>query len=66
LLAGNPFGRVPPKQVRAVEWQYWFTTMQQKRATGEWWRREYRGLYAPELELGADGKAIALDWPAQP
>ena len=65
LLDGNPFGSVPPKRVRAVEWQYWFTTMQQKRTTGEWWRREYRGLYGPGLELAADGKAKALEWPAQ-
>jgi hypothetical protein len=48
-----------------VEWQYWFTTMQQKRTTGEWWRREYRGLYGPGLELTPDGKANAFEWPAQ-
>jgi hypothetical protein len=65
LLDGNPFGSVPPKQVRAVAWQYWFTTRQQKRTTGEWWRREYRGLYGPGLELTPDGKASAFEWPAQ-
>ena len=66
LLSGNPFGTVPPKRVRAVEWQYWFTSLQQKSATGDWWRREYRGLYGPDLELAPDGKANALEWPTQP
>jgi len=49
-----------------VEWRYRFTSLQEKRTTGKWWRREYRGLYGPDLELGADGKAKALEWPAQP
>jgi hypothetical protein len=66
LLKGNPFGTAPPKRVRAVEWQYWFTSLRQKRVSGEWWRREYRGLYGPDLELGPDGKANAVEWPAQP
>ena len=26
LFAGNPFADAPPKQVRAVLWQYWFTS----------------------------------------
>ena len=49
LFAGNPFPQSPPKQVRAVLWQYWFTTMAEKRQTGNWWRREFLGLYAPTL-----------------
>ena len=35
LFAGNPFPQAPPQQVRAVLWQYWFTTMAEKRATGD-------------------------------
>jgi hypothetical protein len=27
LFAGNPFPHEPPRQVRAVLWQYWFTTL---------------------------------------
>src|SRR5439155_976117 len=30
LFAANPFPRQPPNQVRAVLWQYWFTTMAEK------------------------------------
>ncbi|ABF40665.1 protein of unknown function DUF1222 [Candidatus Koribacter versatilis Ellin345] len=56
LFAGNPFASAPPRQVRAVLWQYWFTTMDEKRTTGNWWRREFLGLYAPTVELGEDGR----------
>ena len=49
LFSGNPFPSGPPKELRAVIWQYWFTDMATKRATGNWWRREFIGLYAPAL-----------------
>jgi lipase maturation factor 1 len=64
LFAGNPFPGAPPKQVRAVLWQYWFTTWAEKKATGAWWRRENLGLYAPTLEREPDGKFGVLQWPA--
>jgi Lipase maturation factor len=63
LFAGNPFPQTPPKQVRAVLWQYWFTDLATKRATGMWWRREYLGLYAPALQRGDDGKIFVSAWP---
>jgi hypothetical protein len=56
LFAGNPFPNHPPRMVRAVLWQYWFTTIDEKRATGEWWRRLLLGAYAPTLTIGPDGK----------
>ncbi|MGC1869958.1 MAG: lipase maturation factor family protein [Acidobacteriaceae bacterium] len=56
LFAGNPFPNHPPRMVRAVLWQYWFTTIDEKRATGDWWRRLLLGAYAPTLTIGADGK----------
>jgi hypothetical protein len=65
LFAGNPFATPPPKQVRAVVWEYWFTDTGTKRATGAWWRRDFRGLYGPVIQLGSDGKAVATEWPAQ-
>jgi hypothetical protein len=64
LFAGNPFSKEPPKQIRAVLWQYWFTTIAEKRATGMWWRRQVLGLYAPTLERAPDGKIKVVDWPA--
>jgi hypothetical protein len=63
LFAGNPFPGDPPRQVRAVVWQYWFTDLATKRATGAWWRREWRGLYAPTLEREPDGKIVVVEWP---
>jgi lipase maturation factor len=64
LFAGNPFPHAPPRRVRAVLWQYWFTTPQEKRATGLWWRREQLGLFAPTIEREADGRITVLEWPA--
>jgi hypothetical protein len=63
LFASNPFPHEPPREVRAVIWQYWFTTMAEKRTTGRWWRREYIGLYAPTLEREADGTIRGVEWP---
>jgi lipase maturation factor 1 len=63
LFASNPYPNQPPRQVRAVLWQYWFTNMAEKRATGMWWRREYLGLYAPSLELDPHGKFTVTGFP---
>ncbi|HEY1417342.1 MAG TPA: lipase maturation factor family protein, partial [Myxococcaceae bacterium] len=52
LFAADPFPDGPPAWVRAVKWQYWFTTAEEKRATGAYWRRVEVGLYAPELHKG--------------
>jgi hypothetical protein len=64
LFAGNPFAREPPRQIRAVLWQYWFTTMAEKRATGMWWSRRPLRLYAPTLEREPDGEIKVIEWPA--
>jgi len=56
LFAGNPFPDGPPRAVRAVLWQYWFTSMKEKREQGIWWQRQLLGLYAPTLAIGPDGK----------
>jgi uncharacterized membrane protein YphA (DoxX/SURF4 family) len=63
LFRSNPFAQSPPKFVRSVVWQYWFTDRATKRATGQWWRREFRGLYAPTLERTSEGKIIVSEWP---
>jgi hypothetical protein len=63
LFAANPFPGEAPRQVRAVLWQYWFTTLAEKRPQGLWWRRQSLGLYAPTLERGADGKIGVVEWP---
>ncbi|MGH9607218.1 MAG: lipase maturation factor family protein [Terracidiphilus sp.] len=65
LFKSNPFPEAPPRYVRAVLWQYWFTTMDEKRQTGDWWRRELMGLYAPELTITPDGHFAVVEWPAE-
>jgi hypothetical protein len=63
LFAANPFPQGPPRQVRAVLWQYWFTSMTEKREHGLWWRRQFLGLYAPAIELAPDGRIGVTQWP---
>lgn len=70
LFASDPFAARPPRYVRAVLWQYWFTRPAELRRTGNWWRREFVGLFAPELERlaaagrsEAGGKLVIVAWP---
>ena len=64
LFRSNPFPAAPPRQVRAVLWQYWFTSWSEKRATGDWWKREYLGTYAPTLTQTPEGKLVVVEWPS--
>ena len=63
LFAANPFPHGPPRQVRAVLWQYWFTSVAEKTKSGLWWRRQLLGLYAPAIELENDGRIGVTQWP---
>lgn len=63
LFKSNPFPHSPPRFVRAVLWQCWFTSIDEKRRTGNWWRRQLLGLYAPELTLGSSGTPAVVQWP---
>jgi hypothetical protein len=49
--------------VRAVLWQYWFTTWAEKRATGDWWKRKQLGLYAPVVTRTPDGRFGVVEMP---
>jgi hypothetical protein len=63
LFAKKPFPNGPPREVRAVMWQYWFTTMSERRTQGLWWRRQFIGLYAPTVEREPDGSIHGVEWP---
>lgn len=65
LFRSNPFPHSPPRYVRAVLWQYWFTSLAEKRQTGDWWRRQMLGLYAPAITRGPDGQIGAVQIPQQ-
>jgi lipase maturation factor 1 len=61
LFESNPFPHQPPRQVRVVIWQYWFTSMTEKRTQGLWWRRQFLGLYAPTIEREPDGTIRGIE-----
>jgi lipase maturation factor 1 len=63
LFANNPFPNGSPREVRAVIWQYWFTTVSEKRTQGVWWRRHFLGLYAPTLERTPAGTIHGVEEP---
>jgi len=56
LFRRDPFGGRPPKQVRTVLWQYWFTDYATQRATGAWWRRSYLGVFTGVAERDSTGR----------
>ena len=49
LLRVNPFPDRPPRYVRARLYRYAFTTPEERRRTGRWWRRDAEGLYFPAV-----------------
>jgi hypothetical protein len=59
LFRRDPFAGAPPRQVRTVLWQYWFTDREERRATGRWWRRQLVGTWAPGLERLPDGRIVS-------
>ena len=51
LLKTNPFPDHAPRYVRAELYRYEFTTPDEKRATGHWWKRQLTGMYFPAVSL---------------
>jgi hypothetical protein len=51
LLANNPFPDRPPRYIRAMFCRYRFTTVDELRDTGTWWKREELREYLPTLSL---------------
>jgi hypothetical protein len=51
LMGPNPFPKGPPKYIRALLYEYHFTDGETRRATGQWWRRQYLGVYCPAFSL---------------
>jgi hypothetical protein len=51
LLGGNPFPDRPPHYVRALLYDYRFTSAAERAATGAWWRRRLLGAYSPVVSL---------------
>ena len=53
LLEINPFLRRPPRYVRALLYDYRYSSPDEKKATGAWWVRQPEGIYYPPLALGS-------------
>src|SRR6266480_3432476 len=51
LFERNPFPQSPPRYVRATLYRYRFTTAQEHRQTGAWWKRQELGEYLPAVSL---------------
>ncbi len=51
LFERNPFPHAPPKYVRAVIYDYQFTSWSERRLQGDWWRRRLLGDYFPVVAL---------------
>jgi hypothetical protein len=55
LLAKNPFPDHPPRYVRAVTYDYRFSTWEEHRRTGAWWHRQPHGEYLPPVGFRTAG-----------
>jgi hypothetical protein len=53
LFARNPFPGQPPRYIRAVLYDYHFTTRTERARTGRWWRRTPIDFYLPPVSLPA-------------
>ncbi len=51
LLSKNPFPASAPKYVRALLFDYSFTNFAERRQTGDWWKRQERGIYLRPISL---------------
>jgi len=51
LMERNPFPDKPPRYVRAMLYDYRFTDIATRRATGAWWSRDLLRIYAPTASL---------------
>jgi hypothetical protein len=62
LLKHNPFPNSPPIYIRAIVYDYRFTTRAERRASGAWWAREKRWLYCPVYSLrGPETELTSFD-----
>ena len=60
LLAENPFPERPPRYLRAITYDYQFTTPAERQRTGNWWKRDNPRAYIPMLTL-QNGKLARID-----
>ena len=60
LLAHNPFPAAPPRYLRVNAYRYRYTTVQERKETGQWWKRESLGPFAPLPWIERDTQPAVL------
>jgi hypothetical protein len=66
LLDTNPFGDQPPIFIRATTYDYEFTSLAEKRETGNWWTRSNPRPYTPIITLQNNQLVTIPPPPARP
>ena len=61
LVRHNPFTDRPPRFVRALLYEYHFTTPAERHKTGATWKRNLVGLYFPPVSLDNEGFRRAVE-----
>lgn len=51
LLKTNPYPKAPPRYLRALIYEYKFDDLEGYTVSGNFWTRELRGTYLPEISL---------------
>jgi hypothetical protein len=51
LMETNPFPQQAPRYIRARLYDYRFTTREERKRTGAWWKRTPQGEYLPPISL---------------
>lgn len=51
LLKVNPFPDQPPLYIRCLIYDYEYTSFEEKKESGHWWKRKLIGQYAPIIRL---------------
>jgi len=51
LLRRDPFPTEPPRFIRVRLFHYRFSTLRERRATGNWWVRTFSSEYIPAVDL---------------
>jgi len=68
LIRSNPFPDRPPRFIRATLYEYHFTTPQERRKSGAWWKRSAVASYFPAVSLNTPGFRRVLEsqgWPTE-
>lgn len=51
LIRGNPFPDAPPRYIRSLMYEYTFSSWEEKKKFGWWWKREFAGIFTNPMTL---------------